>query len=222
MKVLFCHIPKCSGTNINYYLEKKSDIEHYVWYCHRILKYDLHKYDNYYKFAIVRDPIERLVSLYFYTTNMIQDVKEKDMLSYYQQGNWNILANLYIKYKITDIMSFLNNYSIFYKIEIEPQIANLKIHNAQKNMAIFYIVGYLPQYLFIFDDNFNLLVDEVVNIKDCNTFMYNNFGIDVDDTNKLNVHKNSNDNYYDYLTVKNINDIKQIYEEDYRLLFQLN
>lgn len=218
MKVLFCHIPKCSGTNINYYLEKKSDID-YVWYCHRILKYDLHKYDNYYKFAIVRDPIEKLVSLYFYTTSVIKWCKANNTLSNYQEGNWNTLANLYKKYIITDIKSFLNNYSVFYKIEIEPQIEKLKIHNAQKNMSIFYVVGFLPQYLFIFDDNFILLVDEVVNIKDSNTFMYDKFGIAIDDTNKLNVHEHSNDNYYGYLTEKNINDIKKIYAEDYRRLF---
>jgi chondroitin 4-sulfotransferase 11 len=217
IKILFCHIPKCSGTNINDYLQKKDNID-YVWYIHRILKYEIQTYDSYYKFAIIRDPIERLVSLYFYTSNGINYLKTIDTFPIYQEGNWQKLDNLYKKYNFTDITSFLNNYTIFYNNEIKPEILNLKYHNETKEMAIYYIVGFLPQYLFICDDNFNLLVDDIVNIKDIDTFMYDKFEIKLDKKIKLNGHKNSNDNYYDYLTEKNINDIKEIYKEDYKYL----
>ena len=84
-------------------------------------------------------------------------------------------------------------------------------------MSIYYISCYIPQYLFILDNNYNLLVDNVINIKDINKFMYNKFKIK--NNTKLNTHKNTNDNYYSYVTEKNKNDIKEIYKKDYRYLF---
>tara|TARA_B110000285_G_C14883549_1_gene495087 strand:+ start:423 stop:683 length:261 start_codon:yes stop_codon:yes gene_type:complete len=79
-------------------------------------------------------------------------------------------------------------------------------------MTINYLVGYLPQYLFICDDNKNILVDDVINIKDINEFFYKKFNIDV---SKKNIHKNSNDIYLNYLTDENIKNIKAIYKDDY-------
>ena len=54
MKILFCHIPKCSGTNIHYFLNKKYTNKKYKWYIHRILKYDYKKYKDYYKFTVIK------------------------------------------------------------------------------------------------------------------------------------------------------------------------
>ena len=71
LKILFCHIPKCGGTSVNSSIEKISPLE-YHYYIHRILQYDINSYTDYYKFSIIRDPIERLVSLYFYQTNFIK------------------------------------------------------------------------------------------------------------------------------------------------------
>ena len=150
---------------------------------------------------------------------MIQFLIKQDCLLTYQEGNWNKINELYLKYNITDITSFLNNYVIFYDNEIRPHLSNLEIINKTKNMTIYYIVGYLPQYLFICDDNFKLLVDDVVNIKQVNSFMKNKFNITFEDKKKLNTHKNTKDNYYSYLTPKNIQDIKEIYKEDYKYLF---
>ena len=45
MKTLFVHIPKCAGTFVVKYFEKKN-IE-FEYYCHKILKYDIHLYKNY-------------------------------------------------------------------------------------------------------------------------------------------------------------------------------
>jgi len=219
-KILFCHIPKCSGTNIDNYLSEKYKNDNYKWYIHRILKYDIKIYDCYYKFTIIRDPIEKLVSLYFYQINMINNLK--DRLPTFQEGNWHKISNLYKKYNITDITSFLDNYLLFYSNEIQPHIYNLKYINESQNMTFFYIVGYLPQHLFICDDNFNVLVDDIVDIKDCNNFMFKKFGIKIDSEKKINIHPHTNDNYYKYLKPQNIKDIKQIYKEDYKYLFNIN
>ena len=45
MKTLFVHIPKCAGTFIQHYLVKNNIEKEY--YCHKILKYDIHLYKNY-------------------------------------------------------------------------------------------------------------------------------------------------------------------------------
>ena len=216
--ILFCHIPKCSGTNLNEYLSEKFK-DNYEWYIHRILQYDIDKYSNYYKFTIIRDPIERLISLYFYQINNIKILKRKGILETYQDGNWMKIYNLYNKYNINSITSFLNNYPIFFDNEIKPYISKLKDINKTTNMGIFYLVGYLPQYLFICDDDFNIIVDDVINIKDIETFMLNKFQIKMKKI-KINTHPNTNDNYYKYLSEKNIKDIKEIYKEDYKYLIK--
>jgi hypothetical protein len=212
--ILYCHIPKCSGTNTNEYLSKKFK-DNYKWYIHRILQYDIHKYTDYYKFTIIRDPIERLVSLYFYQTNNIKIFKERGTLENFQGDNWNIISNLYNKYNINCINSFLDNYPRFFANEVKPYISNLKHINETKNMCEFYINGYLPQYLFICDNNFNILVDDIVNIENVESFMLNKFGIKMN-KKKINIHTHTNDNYYKYLSEKNIKDIKEIYKEDYK------
>ena len=87
--------------------------------------------------------------------------------------------------------------------------------NETKNMRIYYIVGFIPQYMFICDDNNNILVDDVVNIKDIDNFLYTKFNIKFNI--KINTHNNTNDNYYKYCTEENIKMIKNIYKNDYNL-----
>lgn len=215
--ILFCHIPKCSGTSVNNALEKlPKDRYNYCWYTHRILQYDLDKYRDFYKFAIVRDPVQKLCSLYFYQINTIKKLLEQGILNNYQEQNWLVLHELYKKYNITNIQSFLDNYKIFYYNEIFPYISKLKEINSTKNMCIFYIVGFLPQYLFICDDNKKLLVDDVVNIKNEKIFLYEIFNIKK--LEHINIHPNSSDNYNQYLTENHIQDIKEIYKDDYEYL----
>ena len=61
-------------------------------------------------------------------------------------------------------------------------------------------------------------MDDVININDIETFMLNKFEIKMNKT-KINTHPNTDDNYYKYLSEKNITDIKEIYKEDYKYLF---
>jgi hypothetical protein len=217
LKILFCHIPKCAGTNVNFCLQKKLN-SCYEWYVHRILQYEMEKYKNYYKFSVVRDPIERLVSLYFYQTNFIKELIRRNMLNY-QEGNWQKVHDLYKKYNITDIYSFLKNFKTFYENEIQQFIPELNNLQKQQNMAIFFAVGYLPQYLFICDDNFSILVNDLINIKDVDSFLTNKFNIK--SQTKVNTHKNSNDCYKDYITEENKKDIMNIYHQDYTLFSHL-
>ena len=68
------------------------------------------------------------------------------------------------KHNIYDIHTFLDNFKSFYYEEIFPYISKLKKINNKENMCFYYIVGFLPQYLFICDDNKKILVDDVINL----------------------------------------------------------
>ena len=223
-KILFCHIPKCSGMNLNDLLIKYKNIQNkqknnitYVWYIHKILQYDLNIYNDYYKFAIIREPIQKIVSLYFYQISNINYLKQLNKLQTYQPENFNKISILYEKYNITDIYSFLNKYKKFYYTEIEPYISKLKIITSTTEMSVFYVAGYLPQYLYICDNNKKILVDDVIDIKNQNDFLYKKFGI-INNTKK-NSHKHSDENYLNYLSPQNIEDIKIIYNIDYELFY---
>ena len=214
--ILFCHIPKCSGTSINDALKKKyKDNNNYIWYVHRILCYDIHLYTNYYKFAIIRDPIERLVSLYLYQTKIMNELILKKTILTFQQGNWFKIFNLYKKYGIKNIYTFLDNYKNFYYKEIYPYIDNIERVNKIKNMTYFYIVGYLPQYLFICDLNKKILVDDVILMKDENNFLKEKFNIDK--IEHLNTHNHTNKDYKQFVSLKNTEDIFEIYKDDYNI-----
>lgn len=82
-------------------------------------------------------------------------------------------------------------------------------------MSIFYMSLFISQYLFICNDNKIILVDKVINIKTQNEILYNTFNI-INNT-KLNIHENSNNNYLNFCTDKNIQDIKEIYKDDYEI-----
>lgn len=216
-KILFCHIPKCAGTNVNTCLEKSLK-DNYEWYIHRILKFEIEKYKKYYKFSVVRDPVQRIVSLYFYQTNLINELIAKKALDF-QEGNWQTVHDLYKKYKITDIYSFLNNFKTFYEKEIQPFIDRLKTIQERKCMTYFFAVGYFPQHLFICDNNDNILVDDIVSIKNVDSFLANKFKID--SASKTNTHEHSNDCYDDYVTESNRKDIMNIYQKDYDIFSHL-
>jgi hypothetical protein len=216
MKILFAHIPKCSGTNTSYQLDKLKN-EEYVWYVHKILKYDADKYDEYYKFSIIRDPVEKLMSMYFYSINMINSLSTQNNLTNFQEGNWNVLNDLYKKYDFFNVESFLMNFNAFYDQEIKPNIKNLKKISETKCMTYYYLVGFLPQHLFICDNNGKILVDDVVNIKNVDKFLNKTFGIN--NNSKLNTHQYTEENYKKYLSDENIKMIKSIYSDDYKYLF---
>lgn len=222
-KILFCHIPKCSGTNVHFQLNQKYKTN-YKWYIHRTLQYEIHNYEDYYKFTVIRDPLEKLISYYFYTRNVIDRLINSKTLDTYQSGElkqlsgeWKQLSDLYIKYNMTDIYSYLNNFKTMYNNEIIPYLLNLKDVNKNNDMQFLYVVGFFPQYTFCCDDDFNILVDDVINIKDVDDFLLNKFGI-INNTKK-NTHKDSNTDYSQFLNKQNIIDIQEIYKEDYKYLF---
>lgn len=67
-KVIFIHIPKCAGTSLISQLDSSertrthTEISHYHLSCRK-------RFKNYFKFAITREPLDRLYSLYNYFSN---------------------------------------------------------------------------------------------------------------------------------------------------------
>lgn len=209
--ILFVHLPKCGGLYINNSLKNVENIK-YKWYVHRILKYDINLYDNYFKFTAVRNPYEKLASLYFYMTNSI---KKRNLKT--DKDKWpNIINNLFEKYKIVDIKSFLNNYKEFYNIEIKPLIENIEYINKTQDMCYHYGAGFFPQTLFICDENDNILVDKIINISNINNYLLEKFNIN--STVKINTHSHTGTDYKQFYSKKNFIDIYKIYEKDFKIL----
>lgn len=67
LRAVFIHIPKCGGTSIERILDKQSFVyQKHPHICHRELDSN---HDNYFKFAFVRNPFDKLVSEYKWFTN---------------------------------------------------------------------------------------------------------------------------------------------------------
>ena len=82
-KVLFAHIPKTAGQSTNFMLTANFDIE-YKYLMHIPLKVVYKDFDDYFKFTIVRDPIYRCISAYYYIKRLKETRKRNfiDRLSY--------------------------------------------------------------------------------------------------------------------------------------------
>lgn len=61
-KLIFIHIPKAAGSSIGELVFGTDIIGHYPYYVYE--GYDSSKFDEYYKFSVVRDPLARLRSAY--------------------------------------------------------------------------------------------------------------------------------------------------------------
>ncbi|MEY8216329.1 MAG: sulfotransferase family 2 domain-containing protein [Colwellia sp.] len=64
---VFVHIPKTAGTSLQKTLFNFAHTGHFRWDEYRAM--NRKKFDNYYKFAFVRNPWDRVVSAYFYLNN---------------------------------------------------------------------------------------------------------------------------------------------------------
>ena len=87
-KVIFVHIPKNAGTSIKKLLLEEKEFKNRKSFWKHETIYDIKKdninaYNNYKKFAIVRDPYSRMVSWYSYMGGYLAN---NDLLNTYQ---WN-------------------------------------------------------------------------------------------------------------------------------------
>ena len=61
---IFVHIPKTAGTSVGIALYQNGSTGHYGWWEYRDC--DPAKYEDYFKFAFVRNPVDRFISSFYY------------------------------------------------------------------------------------------------------------------------------------------------------------
>jgi len=61
---IFVHIPKTAGTSIGIALYNNGSTGHYRWWEYK--QCDPEKFENYFKFAFVRNPVDRFISSFYY------------------------------------------------------------------------------------------------------------------------------------------------------------
>lgn len=276
--VLFCHIPKTAGQSINFMLTCNNNIN-YKYLMHIPLRSCINDFRNYYKFAVVRDPVYRCISGFYYIRRLkINNIKNKIkriefFINNIENNNDNFKslkniqkikenANKQIENK-NKLLNNLENSSIINKNQNENKKRNIHkkflLFIYQKKIKrmkrinelldgdikvylenfeefynlIFYNVNinklkfskkkqsdncmWLPQYIYIYDKDDNLLVDKILNINEFYEYLCNCKYII---NNNITHNNNTNDriNYDDLITDKFKETIYKIYEKDYKLL----
>lgn len=141
-KLFFVHIPKNGGTTIEKNLGLKSP-GHQTW--EFLSKRNIRKWEDYHKFAVVRDPIERFISNYKYS---------RMETSHYHSVSGN---SMYGKHPDYDICSQRSADGI---VDLLTSSSHSLKHP-----------GWKLQAPFIFDNSDQLMVDEVLLMSDINGFI---------------------------------------------------
>lgn len=93
LKCIFVHVPKTAGTSLQETLFDFSHTGHFRWDEYRAM--DRKKFSEYYKFAFVRNPWDRVVSAYFYLSKGGRNSSDKkwadEVLSEYDDFNTFVL-----------------------------------------------------------------------------------------------------------------------------------
>ena len=113
------------------------------------------------------------------------------------------------------IEDFIENFEEFYNLTFYNIDFN-KIKFKKNRQAINCI--WLPQYIYIYDENYNLLVDKILKMDEFYSFLKENNYIN---TNNHIHNDNNNINSYSYLITDKFKEtINKIYKKDYELLKQ--
>jgi hypothetical protein len=139
-RCIFIHIPKTAGTSIEQFIKEngKNEIDllgaQNGRSLHHLTGIELKKilpsyFDNYYKFSFVRNPYDRLLSEYYWTS--VPNLG-------YKSGK----TKAYFLYKVIEIVK---NRKYFENI---------------------YFDHFIPQYLFVYNKNLKLLVNDIFKYED--------------------------------------------------------
>lgn len=218
--MIFIHIPKTAGTYVEQYLNNNK-INH-TYYCHKFIMFDDNIRLNNKIFTTIRDPIQRMVSTYFYS------VKYLDNNIWYNQSNLTAkqthfkIKELYEKYNIKNVYDYINNYECIYK-EIYEEIDNYeKMYTLQNNNNMTHYYGglFYPQYVYLIDKNNNLICDNIINVSNENLNEKLNyiFNIKCEFNKKINESNRNDINYYDYFTKETLIKTIKILKDDYIFL----
>lgn len=182
-KFIFIHIPKTAGNGIikSLYGKKATGHTYAIWY----KKFDSKKFDKFFKFALVRNPWDRLVSAFFYLQEGGMNKKDKNFSDKYLKKH--------------------NNFKNFV----------LSLEDEKYRQLILSWVHFIPQYKFVFHKDNLLVdyIGKYENLEQSYNFIRKKLGINKN--KKLEKHNASEHKpYYEYYNDKMIDIIYSMYEED--------
>ena len=206
--ILFIHIPKTCGKLITNNMEKNSNLYFYGHYPYKIWK-DLHPNisNSTIIFTFVRNPWDKMVSLYFYTLNIYREMGP--FFSNYEYINndfnewlaWNYNENIE-KLKITKSINGKTNnieHISHFELNFKNQIDLLTYENGNINENIT-IIKYEN-----FCENNNIIKD----------FFNKNNLVNYDFNRKLNV--TQHEHYSKYYNDKSIQLIEKYFSKDIQM-----
>jgi len=188
LELIFIHIPKNAGTAIT-----NSKTAKFFSGGHQSAKEIMNQYpkewNQYFKFAVVRNPWDRVVSNYEYA------IMEK---SYWHHISENNPGAAHFDYHTLKNKTFEDCVNLLYK-----------------NRESLRHQGWSPQYVWISDNDKNVLVDKIFYHEKLDTDK--EFNKMIPDLEKVNISTRKSVNYKDYYTDDLINKVSEIYDYDIKL-----
>ncbi len=188
LELIFIHIPKNAGTAIT-----NSKTAKFFSGGHQSAKEIMNQYpkewNQYFKFAVVRNPWDRVVSNYEYA------IMEK---SYWHHISENNPGAAHFDYHTLKNKTFEDCVNLLYK-----------------NRESLRHQGWSPQYVWISDNDKNVLVDKIFYHEKLDTD--EEFNKMIPDLEKVNISTRKSVNYKDYYTDDLINKVSEIYDYDIKL-----
>jgi len=195
-KCIHIHIPKCAGTSIDYALHgtvpERWNKDKQLWKQHCTAS-DVKKYfaseeqwDNYFKFSIVRNPFDRIVSSYnFLCREKMRPYEFRDRLLF---------------------KDFIFRKGIFERL-LNP---SLIVEESNRYHQI------KPSFEYLFDKNDNLMIDHIgrfENLKNEWDFICKQLGVKIELKHR-NKHSRDNKHYRDYYDNETKAYVSETYKKD--------
>ena len=189
-KILFCHISKTGGITVHKLMEQIGNLDicdkHYSVLQMKDILQDYNLFRKCYKFCIVRNPWDRMVSTYFFR-------KEKKEPDFGPVEQWDLDFNSWIKYIYSEEYQKLN-------LLHQGTLDNVKYH-------------FGSSYRWIVDENNNMLVDKIIRFENLEKELmeifscYGNFQIDKNNSTHHN-------HYREYYNEESIHLVRENFKED--------
>tara|TARA_Y100000589_G_C27180307_1_gene640462 strand:- start:222 stop:992 length:771 start_codon:yes stop_codon:yes gene_type:complete len=239
-KYIFIHIPKTGGMTIKETIKSqdkdiknmekiklKYNINNYFYisreyhYTYNELKnYLQNDFNNYFKFAFVRNPYDRLYSA-------IEYIKKKNLLCDFPFNIQNFFIIFYTilifllvikrKYLLLAILPFFKIYILLIKVKFKD--FNYIVKNYFKYIYKYIPFSFRPQYEYIENSNIDF-IGRMENFDNDFKFILNkfNYKIDIKNTNisnKNNSNKNSS-KYINKFNKETIDFVNKFYDKDFK------
>ena len=193
-KAIFVHIPKNAGTSIESVFLTPEYRENYPTNIierhatiHKVKEIFPDKYDSYIKFAVIRNPYERMVSWYHYVKLMVDEHNHRYMLYPEKMIKWDCSFLAYLNEPENITVSITESIGKIIAKELKYNIIYTK--QKEKLVLTHYDKLFKPQNEFI-DDSVRIIKYEFLEKAFAKLFK-----VDLPVKNKT-IHK-SHENYYD-------------------------